>query len=89
VLPDLQVETIRSLPTAPTASALRCGAGPRPTRSAGAGLLDLALLPPAVIERGIEQLRDDLEAGEWDRRYGELRERESLDIGVRLVSAQL
>ena len=47
------------------------------------------LLPPAVVERGMEQLRDDLETGEWDRRYGELRERESLDIGVRLVSAQL
>lgn len=46
-------------------------------------------LPPATIERGLDRLRRDLESGEWDRRYGELRETESLDVGLRLVTAQL
>jgi SAM-dependent methyltransferase len=46
------------------------------------------LLPPAVIERGLEQLRRDLNDGEWKRRYGDLYERDSLDIGLRLVQAQ-
>jgi SAM-dependent methyltransferase len=47
------------------------------------------LLPQAVVDRGLERLGRDLESGEWDRRYGELRERESLDIGLRLVRARL
>lgn len=47
------------------------------------------LLSPAVVDRGLAQLSSDLESGEWDRRYGELRERESLDIGLRLVSSRL
>lgn len=47
------------------------------------------LLPQAVVDRGLERLAHDLESGEWDRRYGELRERESLDIGLRLVCARL
>jgi SAM-dependent methyltransferase len=47
------------------------------------------LLALAVVDRGLERLQRDLESGEWDRRYGQLRERESLDIGLRLVCASL
>jgi SAM-dependent methyltransferase len=47
------------------------------------------LLPPAVVEGPLEQLGRDLASGEWDRRYGDLREGPSLDVGVRLVHAQL
>lgn len=47
------------------------------------------LLPEAVVEAALSRLRRDLEAGEWDHRYGELRERDALDVGVRLVTADL
>ncbi len=47
------------------------------------------LLPNAVVEPALQRLHRDLESGEWDRRYGHLRSRASLDIGVRLVTAEL
>jgi SAM-dependent methyltransferase len=42
-----------------------------------------------VTERGLRQLEKDLESGEWDRRNGYLREQDSLDVGLRLVVAEL
>jgi len=47
------------------------------------------LLPASVIDLGLGRLRADLESGEWDRRHGALRTKDSLDIGLRLVVAQL
>lgn len=47
------------------------------------------LLPDAVVEPALERLRRDLASGEWDRRYGHLRSRASLDVGLRLVTAEL
>jgi SAM-dependent methyltransferase len=47
------------------------------------------LLPAAVVEPALDRLRSDLENGEWDRRYGRLREKRSLDVGLRLVTAEL
>lgn len=47
------------------------------------------LLPPTVVEPALDRLRSDLESGEWDRRYGQLRTQPSLDVGLRLVSAEL
>ncbi len=46
-------------------------------------------LPDATVEPALERLREDLESGEWDRRHGRLRERDALDIGLRLVRAEL
>lgn len=46
-------------------------------------------LPAAVIETGLDRLRDDLDSGEWDRRYGHLRTLETLDVGLRLVKTEL
>jgi SAM-dependent methyltransferase len=46
-------------------------------------------LPSAVVERGVNQLRQDLDTGEWDRRYGHLRTLRALDVGLRLVTAEL
>jgi hypothetical protein len=43
----------------------------------------------AGTERGLRQLRADLESGEWNRRYGCLRAEDSLDVGLRLVLAEL
>ncbi len=42
-----------------------------------------------VTARGLERLRGDLESGEWDRRHGELRTTRELDVGLRLVTAEL
>ena len=47
------------------------------------------LLPEATVEPALERLRGDLESGEWDRRHGRLRELDSLDVGLRLVRAEL
>jgi SAM-dependent methyltransferase len=47
------------------------------------------LLSAAVAEPALDRLRRDLESGEWDRRYGHLRSRASLDVGLRLVTAEL
>jgi len=47
------------------------------------------LLPDSVIEPALDRLRQDLESGEWDRRYGEMRGHDSLDVGLRLVTADL
>ena len=46
-------------------------------------------LPPGVEKRAVEHLRRDLESGEWDRRYGHLRSTPELDVGLRLVRAEL
>jgi SAM-dependent methyltransferase len=46
-------------------------------------------IPDEVIERRLSRLRADLESGEWDRRFGHLRDAETLDIGLRLVRAEL
>jgi SAM-dependent methyltransferase len=42
-----------------------------------------------ATERGLRQLQKDLENGDWDRRYGYLRTQDSLDVGLRLVVAEL
>lgn len=40
------------------------------------------------LEPGLHRLADDLDSGEWDRRYGHLRELDSFDAGYRLVIAR-
>ncbi len=45
------------------------------------------LLPDSAVDRGLARLRHDLEGGEWDRRYGQLRTQPALDVGLRLVTA--
>jgi len=46
-------------------------------------------LQPAVIQNGLDRLRHDLDSGEWDRCYGQLRTLDTLDVGLRLVKAEL
>lgn len=41
---------------------------------------------PESFERGLNELSADLESGLWEQRHGHLRERESLDVGYRLVT---
>ena len=53
-------------------------------RSAMSGF---ALLPDDEVARGLARLRADTRSGEWERRFGALRELEELDLGYRLVVA--
>ncbi len=46
-------------------------------------------LPTAAIDRALEKLSGDLDSGEWDCRYGHLREQPFLDVGLRIVRAEL
>ena len=53
-------------------------------RSAMSGF---ALLPADDVERGLARLSADTHGGEWERRFGALRDLEELDLGYRLVVA--
>jgi SAM-dependent methyltransferase len=46
-------------------------------------------MPAEATERGLERLRGDLDSGRWDERHGHLRTLSELDIGLRLVRAEL
>ncbi len=50
-----------------------------------AAISGLALLDQQVVARAMDRLRADLTTGDWDRRYGRLRDLDSLDLGYRLV----
>ena len=56
--------------------------------SVRAGISSLAQLPPEVAEGCAQRLRQDLASGEWDARFGYLRELTELDLGYRLVIAE-
>ena len=51
------------------------------------GISVFRLLPPEEVDTAVDRLRADLESGEWARRNADLLERESLDLGYRLVIA--
>jgi len=53
------------------------------------GMSCFAQLDAAIRERGMEQLRSDLESGAWDARYGHLRTEASHDFGYRILTAGL
>ena len=52
-----------------------------------AGISMFARSEPTALARGLGRLAEDLASGEWDRRYGELRTRDELDIGYVLIVA--
>jgi SAM-dependent methyltransferase len=47
------------------------------------------LMPSEEVERGLASLRADLESGRWEERHGRLRKLPELDVGVRLICAEL
>ena len=47
-----------------------------------------SLLDPEHVRRGIARLTEDLRSGSWEARHAALCERESLDLGYRLVVAE-
>ncbi|WP_433930377.1 class I SAM-dependent methyltransferase [Sorangium cellulosum] len=50
---------------------------------------NFALAEEGDVAEGLARLRADLASGAWDRKYGELRRRESLDLGHRVLVAEL
>ncbi len=52
------------------------------------GISVFRLLPPQDVEVAVARLRADLESGEWARRNAEILERDSMDLGYRLVIAE-
>lgn len=46
-------------------------------------------LAPDVVERALAALRNDLDSGRWDARHGHLRRTPTLDVGLRIVRAEL
>jgi hypothetical protein len=44
-----------------------------------------SFLDDGVVERFVAQLSADLESGAWDAKYGQFRDLESFDVGMRLV----
>jgi SAM-dependent methyltransferase len=51
-----------------------------------AGISGFALLDPDVVTRGVARLKADLESGQWEERFGHLRQLEALDVCYRLVA---
>ena len=52
------------------------------------GISTFGELDPAVLERALQRLRNDLDSGAWRRNYGGLLTLEELDIGYRLITAR-
>jgi SAM-dependent methyltransferase len=50
---------------------------------------NFALADENQVNAGLTRLRDDLDSGEWDRRYSNLRSLVELDVGYRILIAKL
>ena len=46
-----------------------------------------ALADPALVDAAVDRLRTDLASGAWHERHADLLERETLDVGLRIVTA--
>ena len=49
----------------------------------------LALASGSVIQKGIEELRSDIETGKWDNKFGYLRNQNSFDAGFRFIKCRI
>ncbi|MEV6560810.1 class I SAM-dependent methyltransferase [Nocardia sp. NPDC051756] len=54
-----------------------------------AGMSMLALTPKPQLQPGLARLQQDLASGEWKSRYADLLDQPHLDLGYRLVTADL
>lgn len=54
-------------------------------RATRAGMSGFARLDQRVVDRGIERLRTDLDAGVWHERHADLLELQEVDLGYRLL----
>ena len=54
-----------------------------------AGMSMFALTPKAELQQGLSRLRADIDNGAWDRQHDDLLDKEQLDLGYRLLVAEL
>ena len=87
--PDTRVETVEVTRDTPDWTFAAFWAHPERVLdpAARASTSGLARMDPAVIERLVTRLGDDLESGAWDARHGDLRRLDAYDAGLRLVVA--
>jgi SAM-dependent methyltransferase len=87
--PDARVETVEVTRDTPDWTFAAFWAHPERVLdpAARAATSGLARMDPAVIERLVSRLSDDLESGAWDARHGDLRRLDAYDAGLRLVVA--
>lgn len=93
IQPHLEVRSVTPVPvpadcTDGFAGAYWCRPESYLEASVRAGISCLAQLEPEAVERGLQRLRGDLASGEWDSRFGYLREFMELDLGYRLLIAE-
>lgn len=54
-----------------------------------AGISALALADTNVIETGVNLLKEDLNSGRWEAKYGEMRKLREIDAGYRFLCAKI
>jgi hypothetical protein len=54
-----------------------------------AGMSMLALTAKSLLQEGLSRLRADLAAGAWSSNYADLLDKPTLDLGYRLIVAEL
>ena len=55
----------------------------------GAGISVLRQIDPLIVARGLDRLRADLESGTWENEVGRHLPLDALDLGYRLITADL
>jgi SAM-dependent methyltransferase len=53
------------------------------------GISYFSIIDEDLVAAGLKRLSEDLASGEWDRRFGPLRQLEELDTGQRLIVAEV
>ena len=52
-------------------------------------LVNLLQADASIVETGVNLLKEDLDSGQWDTKYGEIRKLEAFDAGYRFLCARL
>lgn len=52
------------------------------------GMSDFSLMSQSVIAEGLQRLEADIRSGQWDSKYGDLRTRESYDVGFKFIVSE-
>lgn len=57
--------------------------------AARAATSGFARQPDEVVQRVVSDVTRDLKSGQWDRKYGQLRNLNEFDAGLRIITANL
>jgi hypothetical protein len=55
---------------------------------ARAAISGLALIGEQALAPAMRRLRDDIDSGAWDNKYGHLRALDELDLGYRIIISE-